>query len=394
MTGPAPKIGVLGAGQLGLMLAQAARDLDVGCRFYAESAEVPAASMGPVVTGAMDDYEQLARFAHGLEVVTYEWENIPVPAAQRIDAITPVRPNMRALEASQDRLTEKTFFVGLEQPTARFASVDSRNAINEAMEDLDFPLVLKTRRLGYDGRGQAVVHQPSELYRSWQALRGPALGGRPLIAEEFVRFDRELSIIAVRGQDGSIACYPLIENSHQDGILRTSLAPAPNVAQETQAAAERCAVRALEALDYVGVLAVELFDVGGELLVNEMAPRVHNSGHLTIEGAVTSQFENHVRAILGLPLGDTAIRGFAAMVNLIGDQPPAAELLAVPGARLHLYGKSPRSGRKLGHVTVCADTREQAVDRQHQIQAAVHQTPGHQTPGHQTPGHQTPGSQK
>jgi 5-(carboxyamino)imidazole ribonucleotide synthase len=369
MTGA--KIGILGAGQLGLMLAQAARDLDIGCRFYAESADVPAASMGPVVTGAMDDEEQLARFADGLAVVTYEWENIPILAARRIDAITPVRPSVRALEASQDRLIEKTFFAGLGQRTARFAPVDSRNPLNDAMDALGFPLVLKTRRLGYDGKGQLIVRRPADGLSAWQAL-----GGAPLIAEEFVRFGRELSIIAVRGHDGAIACYPLIENSHQDGILRTSLAPAPNVTAETQAAAERCATAVLRALDYVGVLAIELFDVGGQLLVNEMAPRVHNSGHLTIEGAVTSQFENHVRAILGWPLGQTSVRGYAAMVNLIGDQPPAAELLAVPGARLHLYGKAPRPGRKLGHVTICADTADQAIDRQRQIQAAVHPTPG------------------
>ncbi len=371
---PAPKIGILGAGQLGLMLAQAARDLDIGCRFYAETQDVPAASMGPVVTGAMDDQEQLARFAAGLEVVTYEWENIPVPAARRIDAITPVRPSVRALEASQDRLTEKTFFVELGERTARFAPVDSHNPLNDAMDGLGLPLVLKTRRLGYDGKGQAVVRRPADGLHAWQTLQGT-----PLIAEELIHFDRELSIIAVRGRDGAIACYPLIENSHLGGILRTSLAPAPNVSPETQAAAERCAARALEALDYVGVLAIELFDVAGQLLVNEMAPRVHNSGHLTIEGAVTSQFESHVLALLGLPLGDTSIRGFAGMVNLIGDHPPAAELLAVPGARLHLYGKSPRPGRKLGHVTICADTLEQAIDRQRQIQAVVqHQQPGSQ----------------
>jgi 5-(carboxyamino)imidazole ribonucleotide synthase len=312
----------------------------------------------------MDDYDQLARFADGLEVVTYEWENIPVPAAQRIDGIAGVRPTVRALEASQDRLTEKTFFVDLGQKTARFAAVDSQQDLDNAIKDLGLPLVLKTRRLGYDGKGQMILRQPSDADGAWQAL-----GGTPLIAEEWVRFDRELSIIAVRGLDGSIACYPLIENSHSGGILRTSLAPAPGLREQTQKAAERCAARVLTALDYTGVLAIELFDVGGALLVNEMAPRVHNSGHLTIEGAVTSQFENHVRAIVGLPLGDTGIRGAATMVNLIGHHPPAADLLAVPGARLHLYGKEPRPGRKLGHVTVCADTQDQAIDRQRQIQA-------------------------
>ncbi|HET7015961.1 MAG TPA: ATP-grasp domain-containing protein, partial [Streptosporangiaceae bacterium] len=219
--------------------------------------------------------------------------------------------------------------------------------------------------------GQVILRSPSDLDNAWQAL-----GDSPLVAEEWVPFDRELSIIAVRGQDGSMACYPLIENSHHDGILRTSLAPAPHLSADAQSAAEQCATRVLTALDYIGVLAIELFDVGGRLLVNEMAPRVHNSGHLTIEGAVTSQFENHVRAILGLPLGDTSISRPVVMVNLIGDQPPTPDLLAIPGARLHLYGKSPRPGRKLGHVTVCAETPDQAVDRQRQIQATVaaHQT--------------------
>ncbi|HXS66709.1 MAG TPA: 5-(carboxyamino)imidazole ribonucleotide synthase [Streptosporangiaceae bacterium] len=360
------RIGILGAGQLGLMLAQAARDLNVGCRFYAEMQDAPAASMGPVITG-----DQLARFAGGLEVVTYEWENIPVPTARRIEAITPVQPTVRALEASQDRLAEKTFFVELGEETARFAPVDSRESLDDAVAKLGLPLVLKTRRLGYDGQGQLILTQPFELDRAWREL-----GDSPLIAEQWVPFVRELSIIAVRGRDGTIACYPLVENTHHGGILRSSLAPVPELAAQTQAAAERCAIRVLEALDYVGVLAIELFDAGDLLLVNEMAPRVHNSGHLTIEGAVTSQFENHVRAILGLPLGDTSIPRPAVMVNLIGDHPPAAELLAVPGARLHLYGKSPRPGRKLGHVTVCADTMDQAVDRQRQIQAivAAHQT--------------------
>jgi 5-(carboxyamino)imidazole ribonucleotide synthase len=366
VSGPAPRIGILGAGQLGLMLAQAARDLDIGCRFYAESEDVPAASMGPVITGAMDDGEALARFADGLEVVTYEWENIPVPAARRIDEITPVRPSVRALEASQDRLTEKTFFVELGEETARFAPVDSRKDLDDAVARLGLPLVLKTRRLGYDGKGQFVLTQPLETGKAWQEL-----GGSPLIAEQWVPFGRELSIIAVRGQDGRIACYPLVENTHYGGILRTSLAPVPELPKPAQAAAERCATRVLEALDYVGVLAIELFDLGGRLLVNEMAPRVHNSGHLTIEGAVTSQFENHVRAILGLPLGDTSIPRPAVMVNLIGDQPPAPDLLAIAGTRLHLYGKSPRPGRKLGHVTACADTLDQAVDRQRQIQAVM-----------------------
>ena len=368
MSGGLPRIGVLGAGQLGLMLAQAARNLDIACRFYGDSGDAPGAAMGTVISGSLDDDARLARFAAGLEVVTYEWENIPVSAALRIAEFTPVLPPVRALEASQDRLTEKRFFAELGEPTARFAPVDSREALDEAIVAIGFPAVLKTRRLGYDGKGQAVLRQPGDLDIAWNAI-----GGCPLLLEQWVSFDRELSVIGVRGRDGSIVCYPLIENQHGAGILRVSTAPAPGLTGETMAAAARCVTRVLTALDYVGVLAIELFDVGGRLLVNEMAPRVHNSGHLTIEGAVTSQFENHVRAILGLPLGDAGLRGFACTVNIIGDLPPVSEVLAITGAHLHLYGKSPRPGRKLGHVTVCADTLAEARDRRRRVEAIVAQ---------------------
>lgn len=368
-----PRVGVLGAGQLGLMLAQAARDLDVACHFYAESGDEPGASMGPVTCGSLNDDDLLARFAGGVDVVTYEWENIPIPAVQQVEKFASVLPSVRALEVSADRLAEKTFFTELGELTARFAPVDSRESLDDAIAAIGFPAILKTRRLGYDGRGQAVLRQPADLDIAWKAI-----GGCPLILEEWVSFDRELSVIGVRGRDGNIACYPPIENTHHAGILRVSVAPAPGltgeaVAAETTAAAARCVTRALTALDYVGVLAVELFDVGGRLLVNEMAPRVHNSGHFTIEGAVTSQFENHVRAILGLPLGTTSLRGFSCMLNIIGDLPPVSEVLAIPGAHLHLYGKSPRPGRKLGHVTVCADTLAQARAGRRRVEALVHQ---------------------
>jgi 5-(carboxyamino)imidazole ribonucleotide synthase len=360
------RIGILGAGQLGLMLAQAARNLDMACSFYADSRDVPGAAMGPVVSGSLDDDAQLARFADGLDVVTYEWENVPVSAVRRIAEFAPVQPSVQALEASQDRLTEKKFFTALGELTARFAPVDSREELDDAIAAIGFPAILKTRRLGYDGKGQAVLRQPGDLDKAWEAV-----GGCPLLLEEWVSFDRELSVIGVRGHDGSIACYPPIENQHCGGILRVSTAPAPGLTGETMAAATRCVTRVLTALDYVGVLAIELFDVGGRLLVNEMAPRVHNSGHLTIEGAVTSQFENHVRAILGLPLGDANIRGFACMVNIIGDLPPVSDVLAVPTAHLHLYGKLPQPGRKLGHVTVFADTLAEVCDRQRRVQAIV-----------------------
>jgi 5-(carboxyamino)imidazole ribonucleotide synthase len=368
VSGRFSRIGILGAGQLGLMLAQAARNLDIACRFYAESSDAPAAAMGPVISGSPEDDAQLSRFADGLDVVTYEWENIPVSAARRIAEVAPVRPPVPALEASQDRLTEKRLFTDLGELTARFAPVDSRDALDDAIAAIGYPAILKTRRLGYDGKGQVMLREPADLDIAWKAI-----GGCPLLLEQWVSFDRELSVIGVRGLDGSIVCYPPIENQHRAGILRVSTAPAPGLTGETMAAAARCVTRVLKALDYVGVLAIELFDVGGQLFVNEMAPRVHNSGHLTIEGAVTSQFENHVRAILGLPLGDADIRGFACMVNIIGNLPPVGEVLGVPGAHLHLYGKSPRPDRKLGHVTVCAETLAEARQAGRLLEAIVAQ---------------------
>lgn len=370
MTSPrrSPRIGILGAGQLGLMLAQAARDLDIGCRFYADDDDVPGAAMGTVIKGSLDDDARLASFADGLDVVTYEWENIPVPAVHRVEKFAPVLPPVQVLEVSADRLAEKGFFAQVGELTARFASVGSRESLDDAIAAIGFPAVLKTRRLGYDGKGQLVLRQPADVDGAWDAI-----GGSPLLLEEWVGFDRELSVIGVRGRNGSIACYPPIENQHRAGILRASTAPAPGLSDQVSAAAVRCVTRVLTALDYVGVLAIELFEADGRLVVNEMAPRVHNSGHLTIEGAVTSQFENHVRAILGLPLGAADLRGFACMVNIIGDVPPVSEVLAIPGAHLHLYGKSPRPGRKLGHVTVCADTLAQARDGRRRVEALMHQ---------------------
>jgi 5-(carboxyamino)imidazole ribonucleotide synthase len=229
--------------------------------------------------------------------------------------------------------------------------VDSRTDLEDAADRLGLPAVLKTRHGGYDGRGQAVLRTAAHLDAAWSAL-----GGVPLILEELVPFDRELSVLAVRGVDGTVACWPLVENQHRDGILRVSRAPAPHVSAETSEAAQRIASALLTDLDHVGVLAVELFEVGGRLLANELAPRVHNSGHWTIEGAVTSQFENHVRAVLALPLGETGGRGVSAMVNCIGALPDASSVLAITGAHLHDYGKEPRPGRKLGHVTIIADS--------------------------------------
>jgi 5-(carboxyamino)imidazole ribonucleotide synthase len=347
------KIGVLGGGQLGRMLALAGYPLGLRFCFLDPSPQAPAGHLAELVIAQYDDPKALQRFAVQVDLVTYEFENVPVASARQLAQHRPVYPPPQALEASQDRLTEKRFFRSLGIPTAAFAPVASLAELEQAVAQIGLPAVLKTRRFGYDGKGQMILRAPSDLRPAWEAL-----GSLPLILEEFIAFERELSLVAVRGRDGTVAFYPLVENHHRDGILRLSLAPAPRLTSDLQAAAESYAKKILEALSYVGVLALELFERRGELLANEMAPRVHNSGHWTIEGAATSQFENHLRAICGLPLGETSLRGYCAMLNLIGEIPKIDEVLKVPGAHLHLYGKAPRPGRKLGHITLCEPTQE------------------------------------
>jgi 5-(carboxyamino)imidazole ribonucleotide synthase len=315
-------VGVIGGGQLGRMLALAGLPLGLRFRFLDPASDACAGGVGELLVGSYNDPVLLERLADGAAAVTYEFENVPVDAARRVGAL----PSARALELSQDRLTEKELFRRLGIPTARFGS----------LAETGLPALVKTRRLGYDGRGQRLV-------RAEEPLRAGEL------AEEVVPFARELSLLAVRGRDGATAFYPLVENVHEKGILRLSRAPA---ADAPQAEAEGYGRRLLDELDYVGVLALELFEVDGRLLANELAPRVHNTGHWTIEGAETSQFENHLRSVLGLPLGSTAARSPCAMVNLIGNVPPLEELLALPGAHVHLYGKDSRPGRKVGHVTL------------------------------------------
>jgi 5-(carboxyamino)imidazole ribonucleotide synthase len=335
------------------MLARAGDPLGIRCRFLDPSPEAPAARAGELHVGAYDDPAALDRFADQLLLATYEFENVPVASARRLAGRLAVLPPPEALEVAQDRVAEKRFFESVDIPVSPWRSVGSAEDLSRAVAELGCPAVLKTRRLGYDGKGQELIREPGDVPRAWARL-----GGVPLVLESFVRFDRELSILAVRGRNGATACYPLVENRHVGGILRRSVAPASGVSstlREIQAGAEAHARRVLDALAYVGVLAIELFQVGNRLLANEMAPRVHNSGHWTIEGAETSQFENHLRAVAGLPLGSTAPRGVSAMLNVIGRMPDASAILAVPGAHLHLYGKSPRPGRKLGHVTLCAD---------------------------------------
>jgi 5-(carboxyamino)imidazole ribonucleotide synthase len=340
-------VGVLGGGQLGRMLALAGYPLGLRFRFLDLSPRAPAGHLAELHAGDYEDVDVLERFADGLDVVTYEFENVPVASARLLAGRLPVYPPPRALEAAQDRLVEKTFFQGLDVPTPPFLAVDSEESFHAALRLIGLPAVLKTRRMGYDGKGQLVLREPSEAEFAWRVL-----GDVPQILEGFVPFRRELSVLAVRGRGGETAFYPLVENHHRDGMLRLSLAPAPGLGAGLQEQAEGHARRVLEALDYVGVLAIEFFEVEGRLLANEMAPRVHNSGHWTIEGAETSQFENHLRAVLGLPLGSTAAVGPAAMVNLIGSTPPPETVLRIPRTHLHLYGKSAAAGRKLGHVTI------------------------------------------
>jgi 5-(carboxyamino)imidazole ribonucleotide synthase len=263
----------------------------------------------------------------------------------------PVFPTPRGLEVAQERFAEKQFFASLGIPTPPFAAIENEADFRAAIADIGLPAVLKTRRFGYDGKGQAVIRTRADAEAAWRKL-----GGRPLILEGFIPFDRELSLIAARGRDGQIVTYPLIENVHLDGILHRSIAPAPDTGEELTERAAEFASRVLVELDYVGVLTIEWFQDGPRLLANEMAPRVHNSGHWTIEGARTNQFENHVRAVCGLPLGRSDAVGFSAMYNFIGAAPPTAEVLANPDAHLHLYGKAARPGRKVGHVTLRAES--------------------------------------
>ena len=351
-------VAVLGGGQLGRMLGLAGIPLGLGFRFLDPSPEAPAAAVGELVVGELGDPTALDAVALGADVVTYEWEGVPAGAARHLASVLPVRPGDRSLEVAQDRVTEKDMFGALGIDTAQFRAVGSRAELDDAVAAVGLPAVLKTRRGGYDGKGQVVLRDPGDVDAAWSMLAAAGTGADavPMILESLIPFDRELSVVAVRGLDGEIACWPVVENEHRDGILHLTRAPAPGLDPATARAAESIAAALLVELDHVGVLAVELFDMGGTLLANELAPRVHNSGHWTIEGAATSQFENHLRAVLGLPLGSTQARGAAAMVNCIGTMPDPAAVLAVPGAHVHDYGKAPRAGRKLGHITVVADS--------------------------------------
>lgn len=341
------KIGIIGAGQLGRMLALAGYPLGLRFVFLDQSSDAPGGQVGRIISGAFDDAARLAELADEVDVVTFDVENVPVAAVAPIAAKKPFLPPVSALGASQDRLHEKTLFRQLKIPTPPFAAVDSLGDLHAAATKIGLPGVLKTRRLGYDGRGQFYLRQPADIETAWRTL-----GGVPLIYEGFVAFSREVSLIGVRSTAGETMFYPLSANTHAAGILRYSVAPYRNASLQKQA--ETYLRRLLKHFDYAGVLTVEFFVRGGKLIANEMAPRVHNSGHWTIEGAQTSQFENHVRAILGLPLGSTRPNGHSAMMNFIGSIPELGNILRVSGVHFHSYGKQPRPNRKLGHCTVNA----------------------------------------
>jgi 5-(carboxyamino)imidazole ribonucleotide synthase len=339
-------VGVLGGGQLGRLLALAGYPLGLRFRFLDPAADAPAGDVASHICAPYDE-ANLMRFAARVDVITYEFENIPADAAASVARRVPVYPPPEALAVTQDRLKEKEFLQRLQIPTTEFAAVGtSWKSVVEALERVTLPAVMKRRHLGYDGGGQQVLWTLKQAEAAWGAL-----GSRPVILERLVGFARELSLIAVRGRDSEVRCYPLVENRHVEGILDCSLAPAPGVTEALQAEAEQYVSRLFETLGYVGVLTVEFFERDGRLLVNELAPRVHNSGHWTIEGAACSQFENHLRAMLGLPLGSTAPVGCSAMINIIGTLPDPVPMLRLPDTHLHLYGKTPRPGRKLGHLT-------------------------------------------
>ena len=345
------KVGVLGAGQLARMIALAGIPLGLEFIFLDPSADACANRLGEPLIGDYNDPILLAQLAERADVVTYEFENVPAEVAEFLASHTQVHPSPKALAVAQDRLVEKTFFHDIGIPTPNYAAVDSLEDLAQAMTDIGYPAVLKSRTQGYDGKGQSVLKSANDLKPAWELLQGV-----PAVVEAFVPFNREVSIVAVRSVSGEVVFYPLSENLHRGGILRVSKCSTDDAMQQQ---AESYVSRLLEALDYVGVLALELFEINGQLLVNEFAPRVHNSGHWTIEGAETSQFENHLRAILDMPLGATRAVGKSAMVNFIGGLPKTEELLAIPHTHLHLYDKAPRKGRKVAHATVRAENAEQ-----------------------------------
>ena len=360
------KVGILGGGQLARMIALAGYPLDLEFIVLDPSEEAGAVGLGEHLHGQYDDPVLLAELAEKADVVTYEFENVPADVAKFLQDHTKVYPAPNALAVAQDRMVEKDFFHQLNISTAPYAQVDDLADLQRAMKDIGYPAILKSRRMGYDGKGQVVIKTEAQLAEAWDEMQGVSS-----IVEGFVSFQRELSIIAARRPSGEVVFYPVSENVHDKGILRVSECCSNDAVQQQ---AEDIAVSVLNALDYVGIIAIELFDMDGQLIANEFAPRVHNSGHWTIEGAETSQFENHLRAILDLPLGSTQVRGYTGMVNFIGGVPATESVLGVANAHHHLYAKSPRKGRKVAHATVRADTKEECSNSLQQLVKLAQET--------------------
>jgi 5-(carboxyamino)imidazole ribonucleotide synthase len=345
------RVGIVGAGQLGRMLALAGYPLGIRCLFLDRSTDTPGAQVAPSLIGDLEDPARLASLAAQSDVVTFDWENISAKLLAPLAKSAVIRPSAAALEVSQDRLREKALFSRLGIPVAAHAAIDSKQQLLRAARRIGLPGVLKTRRLGYDGKGQFVLRSEADIDAAWARL-----GAQGLIYEKFQNFSKEVSIIGARSAAGDIVFYPLADNTHDGGILRYSVAPFTSPALERRAKIHL--KRVMTALGYIGVLTIEFFVVGGRLIANEMAPRVHNSGHWTIEGCVTSQFANHMRAICDMPLGSTRPLGYAAMVNFLGKMPDRGRLLEIEGLAFHDYGKEPRPGRKLGHCTILRNRRE------------------------------------
>ena len=362
-------VGILGGGQLARMMALSGAPLGLRFRVLDNVADACAGQFAPMIVGDYTDRDALAEFAAQVDVATFDFENVPAESAQWLAERTPVFPQPHALAVAQDRLAEKSLFRDLGIPVPEFADIATREALEAAVARLGTPCILKTRRLGYDGKGQFRIKSVADVAAAWDSL-GAQAGSVGLILEGFVHFQRELSVVAVRGRDGEFRAWPLTENWHVDGVLSASLAPA-KVDAAMQATALEHARKLAEALDYVGVFALELFCRDGELLANELAPRVHNSGHWTIEGSETSQFQNHLRAVLGLPLGDTRMVGMACMLNWIGAMPDASAVLREAGGHWHDYGKSPRAGRKVGHATLRADSAAELAEALQRVGVAL-----------------------
>jgi len=342
-------VGIVGAGQLGRMLALAGYPLGLNFLFLDPARDAPAGQVAPQLTGAFTEARLLNELSERSEVLTFDWENISVDALRALKGDTRIAPPIPALAAAQDRVSEKKLFERLGVPTTRWMAVSTRAQLTRAVRDIGLPAVIKTRRFGYDGKGQAVLRTPDDVEKAWADL-----GTQPLLFEEMIPFDCEVSIIGARSPRGEVVIYPLNGNVHSGGILR--LTRAPYGPPRWQKLAAGYLEKVLKHFRYTGILTIEFFVKGGRLIANEMAPRVHNSGHWTIEGAATSQFENHLRAILNLPLGSTRALGYSAMLNLIGTLPPRESLLAQGELHYHDYGKQPRPGRKLGHCTLVEAT--------------------------------------